>query len=471
VNPLLSFPTSAEAASYRRCAPLAPSGFPPTGFGWDVVVDAAALPNAASGKVVNSWQNTGALGGYLTPPADVPLGGPRYRPNSGAPYLEFGISGGKGYWLGCNTGMGVLGDFTLVLIVQRDQSASITQRTCWATRGVNAGDDGKEQLLTHDLTFRFGMSFDDYGASTSRISPLTDSLFHVVSVRRANRVYTIRVDGQQVDQHSATLANPLAGRFILGGMNFGEIFKGGIGRAYYANQAADPQYIADLEASLMATHPLLLTGRNKGMVVCGDSTSTDQYATVATDGTGTWLPLRGNVWQYGNYLQTNNGLGKFWNNSYGGKTTAQHRAPNELARIAGWLNSVTIPWLVIDSGTNDIRAGGAGLTPAQSFAQIQGLISDVTALVKGSLNVAVWTIGDGDPAFYVGFTALRNTLNTAIAGGSGYTAIRRDLAAVGADGAYAAQPTWFAANDGLHRCALGMDQEATVGESALGGVM
>ena len=65
--------------------------------------------------------------------------------------------------------------------------------------------------------------------------------------------------------------------------------------------------------------------------------------------------------------------------------------------------------LVIYTGTNDIRAGGAGLTPAQSYAQILLLQSTVAALVPGLVTV-IGTICDGDPTYYPGFTALRDTL-------------------------------------------------------------
>jgi hypothetical protein len=146
-----------------------------------------------------------------------------------------------------------------------------------------------------------------------------------------------------------------------------------------------------------------------------------------------------------------------------------------VSRLTGWLSLATAtPVLVIATGTNDIRPGGAGLTPAQSHAKILALITAVRAVVP-STEVFVGTICDGDPATYgASFTANRNTLNGLIvseAAGNDYTAVRVDQAVgIGEDyGAGTRDDTLFVpAPDLLHRNAAGMDAEAAVYQAAIG---
>lgn len=98
--------------------------FAPMSLSPDVLTDASTgFYSAASGgsvvstngTVVNGWVNAGTLGARMPKLSDA--NGPRYRPNSGAPYLEFSPTGGAGYALSCDLGgTAAAGDMTVHIL-------------------------------------------------------------------------------------------------------------------------------------------------------------------------------------------------------------------------------------------------------------------------------------------------------------------------------------------------------------------
>ena len=451
---------------------------------FDVYSLASAITPVADGTPVNTWANAGTLGGSLATVLyyATPVNGPRYRPNSGVPYLEMGKSGtipGYGYGMGIDVPGPNLGDFTLFLLCKYDISAASQGKGYpFCTRGSEQQDNGGASYSFVNHFYNDTNSSDDGPITTANPLPSTDGKFHVRAWRRVSRVWTMFVDGQIVQTRTGT-SDPVAGRLNVGMGGFDSTLVGGIGGCLYKSSALSDATIADVSNWMLGMG--LTPAPTKGMVVCGDSTSTPANA-FETWADQTWLMPRGTVWQYGSYLQTNNALDNFWNMSWGGKNTSQNRTAESLATISGLLQRCTSKKvLLINTGTNDIRAGGAGLTPAQSYAQISGLITDVRALVTGRVEVVVCTICDGNPAVYTGFTALRNTLNGLIVAGAAagdYTLARVDLDPIGYDwGTVGRLDTYFYGDpvdpnrDGLHRIAPGMDREAIVIRAAIASVL
>lgn len=466
-------------------------GFSPSSLGTSVLVDATVglydsasggSPVVADGSTVNGWANSGSYGSRLSKLSDVT--GPVLRTNSGVPYLEFGPTAGGKYALGIDITTGASGDITIAMLMRHDVSASGQLHPCaWSTQGesVNAGGGLGCYLAdqTYGLTVGVG-SGDNLALGTSH-HPVTDGKWHLIVWRRTAgnpSTWDVFVDGVLAKTATTVTTEAVVNRFNVGGPESGIHLFGGVAVAMMKRASLSDADVALLSNYYRDRHPLMAAD-DKVMVVCGDSTSTPQDAFADWDHQA-WLMVRGTVWQYGSYLQANNGLGRFWNNSEGGKSTSQHRA--EVVRVAAWLSrGGSKRVLVIDLGTNDIRAGGAGLTPAQSYAQISGLISDVRAAVAGRVEVVVCTICDGNPAAYVGFTALRNTLNGLIVAGAvagDYTVARVDQDDIGLDWGDAARlDTYFYGDpldpgrDGLHPIAPGMDRKAIVIRSAVASVL
>lgn len=464
----------------------------PLSLNWNVYVDATTgFYDAASGgnivstngTVVNGWVNNGSLGGRLGKLSDK--NGPLYRPNSGNPYLEFDASGTDGYALGIDTGADGSGSLTIHVLVRHNRAASGFQLddNVWCLRGGASGDSGR---LACRLTDRdkggcnVGVDTADGPVYNTEpcVEAILDKKWHLLTCRRqagSPSTWTVWVDGVKI--YTGTTATTATGcdRFNIGGPMYGEGFAGDVAFAACARTTAHTDAeITRVWEWFRDNHPLLARP-TKVMVWAGDSTGTWNNA-YAHGASGTWLPNRQLVYQVGNYLQTNNSLGWYYNHSVGGKATQYHI--DNVSRLTGWLSlATTTPVLVISTGTNDIRPGGAGLTPAQSHAKIIELIEAVRSVVPAT-EVFVGTICDGDPATYgASFTANRNTLNGLIvseAAGNDYTAVRVDQAVgIGEDyGAGTRDSTLFVpAPDLLHRNAGGMDAEAIVYQNAIGAVI
>jgi hypothetical protein len=136
-----------------------------------------------------------------------------------------------------------------------------------------------------------------------------------------------------------------------------------------------------------------------------------------------------------------------------------------LARIAALLNlGGSKKVLALYTGVNGIYSGG--LTAAQEYAEITGLIDDIRALVPDVI-VLVEPPGDGDPGVWgAGYPALRATLVGLIAAGagaSGYTYGTMASDPVGyAWGTPGRDSSYYPTSDGLHCVGPGMDREAAV---------
>jgi hypothetical protein len=453
-----------------------------SGLAWEVYADVAdlAVYDAASGggavstegATVNWWANDGTLGTRLGKLSDK--GGPLLRLNGGDPYLEFDGSGADGWALGIDVpAWGDSGDLTVHVLAKHTRAdATYSSRVLWTTAGTSSGDSGKLACEAYNLDLGgplvgFDSSDAPVYASNTPGDWVTDDRWHLLSFRRAAgspSTWTTWVDGVKVHEGTTVNTEDECSRFCVGGPMYGTGFLGGVALAAFARESHTDEEVEDFWDDLGASHPLLAAPA-VALVWCGDSTGAPANAYEPPD-TATRFPTRALVRQVGDYLQTNADLETYYNQSVGGKGTAWHLEAEQLAQVTGLLGRATAtPVLIVSSGTNDIRPGGEGLTPAQSYALIVNLIEAVRAEVPDTV-VVVGTICDGDPATYgASFTADRNTLNALIVAGAGandYTAARVDTDLVGSDfGTPGRDEDWFVgSNDGLHRTAPGMDREA-----------
>lgn len=502
-NSTIYYSTTARKLVYKDAGgvvnnlyPGVPS-FDPASLGFVVFADAATgLYDAASGgsavttdgATVQSWTNTGTAGGRLAKLSNV--NGPKYRPNSGKPYLEFGaFPGNVGYALGIDLPPAPSGDMTVYSVVSYPTPATETTQTAvWTMKGRSWGDSGKLALDIGSKDYGIATGYDTADssntASLSRPLPTSDGGWAVVACRRvagSPSTWSIFLNGYLLYSGTTTITEAGLDRSNVGGpMYGGGGFAGGIAAYAHARAAHTDAEIMAMTNWLYANVPVMAAPA-KLVAWLGDSTGTPMRAVESMATESAWKPRRGTVYQTSTYLMANSGLSGTLNYSVGGYTAQQIREKFAVAAAGALSRATSKRVAVVQCGTNDIRVGGGGLTPAQAYAKVLELIAAVRAATTGRVEVVICTICDGNPNVYPGFTADRNTFNGLIVSGAAagdYTVARVDLDDIGLDwGSPARLDSYFygdpmdANRDGLHRIAPGMDREAIVIRAAIASVL
>jgi hypothetical protein len=433
-----------------------------------------------SGDVVQSVTNTGSNGGYLSKLTDS--NGPKLRFSGGTPYLEFNNTANQ---RALTTALisAPSGSMTIWMFCRHDHTtAGQLAGTLWTTAGDSNGASGGMGAIAIDRDYQWALGYDSADGIVSSLRPplFTDNKWHLCVWRRtagSPSTWDVYLDNQLIST-GTTATTATVARYGICGPMYGIGFKGDVVASGMIRTALSSEEITQLW-EYYKTSSLITQDNTKGLIVLGDSVSTWLQASLLTD--GAWLMPRGLVWQYGSYLQTNNSLGRFYNNSWGGKKTSNHIS--EAGRIAGWANTFTNSVdFIISTGVNGINPAGDNLTAAQEYANMLTLKNTVSPLVNVGITQRWWLVTpqDGNPAVYVSpYESRLVALRALITGNTdGFRVIDTSGVPTGylwgtpgrTDTLFYGDPS-NPNRDGLHPLASGMDNLAPVYYTNIGSVM